>query len=146
MNEDKDCAETWPTRAQKTRKLALILLPIMVMAGCAGLGGGSQTPEQRVERRAQAHLDALLEWDVEKAMSFTTPAYRERAEQIEYASRYAGARRWQDAKVEKVACEEQRCDVTILTTYEMRRMKITNTRPLDQVWIKVGKEWYIYHK
>ncbi len=146
MNETKDRAGKWLIKGRENRKLASILLPAIVMAGCAGLDNGSQTPEQRVEQRAQAHLDALLEWDLDKAMTFTSPAYRERTTRNEYGAKYAGVGNWSAARVKEVACEEERCDVTILATYDMRRLKIKNTRPLDQVWIKVGKEWYIYHK
>ncbi len=146
MNETKDRAEKWLSKGQRSWKLASILLSAIVIAGCAGLGGGSQSPEQRVEQRAQAHLDALLDWNLDKAISFATPAQRERSTPKEYGARYAGVANWTEARVKEVACEEERCDVTILATYEMRRPKIKNTRPLDQVWIKVGKEWYIYHK
>jgi hypothetical protein len=124
----------------------LLVSASVLLASCAGTGFSGKTPEQIVEVRAQQRLDALLAWDLDKVMLYTTPTYRSRVTTNQYGSRYLGVGNWKEAVVGGVECEEDRCAVQVLVTYEMRRPRITNTRPLDETWIKVGGQWYIYHQ
>lgn len=122
-----------------------LVLALLVMAGCSSTGS-SGTPEEQVARRAQERLDAMMAGDFERALAYTTPAFREGTTSNRYRGRYAGVGNWTNASVERVACEEERCNVTISVTYQMVRPNIENTRPLDEVWITTGGEWYIYEQ
>lgn len=124
----------------------LTVIAAALLSACAGPGLSGKTPEELVARRAQERMDALLAQDIDKALSYTTPAFRERTTSGRYAGRYAGVVNWQEAKVDRVDCEAERCNVRVLVTYQLPRPRITNTRPLDEVWIKVDGKWYIYHQ
>lgn len=124
---------------------AMVVSASLLLAACAGTGLSGKTPEQQVAQRAQQRIDALRAQDIDAAMAFTTPAYRQRTHKAQYASRYAGVINWTEAQVSKVNCEEDRCDVTVQVTYQMNRPKMINTRPLDETWIKVDGSWYIHH-
>lgn len=126
---------------------ALVFLAcILLLSGCAGLGFGGSTPEAQVKKRAQGWLDALMAWDLEKALAYTAPAYRQRVSREQYGSRFVGVRNWTKASIQSVSCEPERCDVRIFVRYQMKRPKVENERPIDYVWIKLDGKWYIYHK
>jgi len=112
--------------------------------GCAS-GGLFGTPEERVAKRAQARLDALLERDFEAAYGYVSPALREVSSLTDYAYRYAGASNWKRAEVQEVSCAVERCDVSFEVDYQMFRPKVKNTRSLDEVWIGVDGDWYLYY-
>lgn len=122
-----------------------LVFALLVIAGCSSTGS-SGTAENQVARRAQERLDAMMAGDFERALEYTTPAFRSGTTSNQYRNRYAGVGNWTNASVERVACEEERCNVTISVTYQMVRPNIENTRPLDEVWITVGGDWYIYEQ
>lgn len=133
----------------RLKKLTLrtsIAAATLLLAACAGTGLSGKTPEQIVEQRAQQRLDALMAHDVDTALAFTTPSYRARTHRARYAAQYAGVVSWTAARVEEVECEEDRCNVRIMVSYELPRPRMSNTRPLDETWIKVDGKWYIYHQ
>ena len=135
---------TRPSTFIATARTALALAAAaLLITGCAGLGT-PKTPEEQVAKRAQERLDALLARDVDKAYSYTTPTFRTRETRNQYAARYRGAVNWTDAKIGKVTCQEDRCDVEAQITYEMARPRISNTSSLDERWVKVDNQWYIY--
>lgn len=134
-----------PFRQGPLARKALAVTAALLLAGCAALST-PKTAEDQVAQRAQERLDALLEWDLDKVIQYTTPAYRKDLNKNHYASRYLGVGNWTEARVESVSCEESACDVKVLVTYELKRPKITNTRPLQERWIEVDKQWYIYER
>ncbi len=115
------------------------------LAGCTSLGL-FQTPEERVERRAQARLDALLAQDFKEAFSFLAPATRKATTLPRWATQYAGVAQWRAVKVNSVNCEPDRCDVSVAVTYELVRPRINNTNVRKEVWIDVNGQWYYYPK
>jgi len=115
---------------------------VFLLTGC--VSGPALTPEEQVRQRAQARIDFLLVGDWTKSMEYTTPAYRQVSTRGRYGARYAGAANWTSAEVGSVSCEEERCDVSIQISYQLPRPRITNERSLDEVWIKVDGQWYIY--
>ena len=126
-------------------RIGFALVFVFFVGACSSIDN-SAPAEERVAERAQARLDALRAGEVEKAMSFSTPVYRQTTTQRRFSSRYAGAAAWTDARVDEVACEEERCDVRVLVTYQMARAGFENTRPVDQVWILTEGGWYIYEE
>lgn len=95
-------------------------------------------------QRAQERIDALLAGNLVSSMEYTTPAFRQRSTVNQYAGRFAGAANWTGAVVEQVTCEEDRCNVDVQVTYQIPRPRITNTRVLEEVWIRIDGQWYIY--
>ena len=127
----------------KGNTLVFAMLMATSLAGCTSLGL-FQTPEERVQHRAQARLDALLAGNIKKAFSFLAPAAREATTLRRYSSKYAGVGLWRAVRVNSVECDVDRCDVSASVTYEMVRPRITNTRDRHEVWIDVNGEWYFY--
>ena len=127
----------------KGNTLVFAMMMAISLAGCTSLGL-SQTPEERVQHRAQARLDALLAQEFEKAFSFLAPASREATTWQRYSSKYAGVGQWRAVRVNSVECDVDRCDVGVSVTYEMVRPRIMNTRARHEVWIDVNGQWYFY--
>lgn len=114
------------------------------LAGCASLGNKSD--EDLVKERAQARYDALIKGDIKKAWEFTAPTYRQRISADGYRAVMGGVGNWTKAEVSSVNCEEDRCEVNGLITYNVPRMKMENTIPLTDVWIKTDGKWWVYHR
>lgn len=137
---------TRPSTLIATARTALALAAAaLLITGCAGLGA-PKTPEEQVAKRAQQRLDALMKWDLEKAISYTTPSFRQRSNTADYSRRYLGMRNWTEAKVGSVTCMENRCDVKVLATYPVIHSKSSTTRPIDERWVQLDGQWYIYHR
>lgn len=115
----------------------------LMLFGCSTLSG--KTVEEIVEKRAQARLDALLKHDVAGAWKYTSPTYRQRVTPEAYTASVAGLVNWSAAKVDTVVCSEERCEVRYLLTYTIPKMKMENTRPMNEIWIKTDGNWWIYH-
>ena len=140
-----------PARQATHGRGLLVALLALTLAGCSGLPARKATdnraPEEIVRERSQARLDALLAKDIEAAWRYTTPSYRERTPQPRlYYALMGGSINWTQAHVEKVACAEEICDVTTMISYKLRKPPIENTRPLEERWIKVDGEWWIFHR
>ena len=127
----------------KGNTLALAVMMAISLAGCTSLGL-FQTPEERVQHRAQARLDALLAQEFEKAFSFLAPALRKTTTWQRYNSNYAGVSQWRAVSVNSVKCNVDRCDASVSVTYQMVRPKLENTRSEREVWIDVNGQWYFY--
>lgn len=139
---------TRPSTLIATARTALALAAAaLLISGCAGLGT-PKTPEEQVAKRAQERLDFMIKWDLEKALRYTTPAFRQRSNTTDYSRRHAGMRNWADAKVDSVDCQQTYCDVTVLATYPTPRLgaNVTNTRTLEERWVQIDNQWYIYHR
>ena len=115
-----------------------------VLAGCASLGNKSD--EDIVKERAQARYDALLGGDIKKAWAFTAPTYRQRVSAEGYASVMGGVGNWTKAEVSRVTCEEDRCEVSGLVSYNVPGMKLENTITLTDVWIRTDGKWWVFHR
>jgi hypothetical protein len=116
----------------------------LALTGCATVAT-VKTDEEQVAERAQEWLDAVRQMDFGKAVTYTTPAFRQTPAAAAYSGRYAGANTWTAGEVGKIECQQvDRCDVQIMVTYQLGRPRIENSRPLDKVWIKVENQWYIY--
>ena len=125
--------------------LSLLLGCTVLLAGCAGMGT-PKTPEQRVAERAQSRADALIAGDFEKSFRYTTPAFQQGFGLNNYTRRYAGASRWNKAEVADVSCSGDRCEVSLRITYRTFRGGFENTRSMDERWIEVDGNWYLFLK
>lgn len=139
-----------PARQATQGRGLLVALLALTLAGCSGLPVNKETdnraPEDVVKERSQARLDALLAGDIAKAWTYTTPSYRERADHRAYTALVAGSVNWTRASVDSVSCAEEACDVTTMISYKLRKPRIENTRPLEERWIKVDGQWWIFHR
>lgn len=126
-------------------KAAIAIAIALLVAGCAKYGAQSQLPpEESVKLRAQAWADALLAGDLQGAWAYTSPNFRQFSTSKDYSRFVLGSGRWTSAVVDSVTCAEEACDVRIVIEYEMKRMKMTNRRPLDYKWVWVDSEWWLH--
>lgn len=127
-----------------TLRLSVAAMALSALAGCASLGLGGP-PEEQVRKRASDRIDVLMLGDFEKSFSYVAPALRDTTDWKDHAFRYAGVRNWTNATVDRVECADSRCDVTVMVSYKVARFKVSNTRPLKEVWIEVDGRWYLYY-
>jgi hypothetical protein len=125
------------------------LMKSMLAAAVFAGGGGcamleTSPPEEQVRERAEAFVTALRGGEREEAFSYTTPAYQSTSTPARLLSRYGGVATWTAAAVDDVVCDAVRCEVTLQITYRMVRPRIENTRPLQQIWVESGGQWYLY--
>jgi uncharacterized protein YceK len=127
----------------KRTAILVAALALLTLGGCAGLMTQA-TPEEQVRQRAQAWADTLLEGNLKEAWAFTSPAYRQFSGPGQYNVEVAGATRWTAAQVDAVECAEDVCEVSVLVSYEIKRLGMKNTRPLDYKWLKADRDWWLY--
>ncbi|MDO3385238.1 hypothetical protein QWI17_05225 [Gilvimarinus sp. SDUM040013] len=130
---------------QKNIGVVSLLFATLIVAGCAGQFKSS-TPEETVGRLAQERLDALLAKDLEKAYEFTSPAYRSSVSLARYKPHVAGAAGWKSGKIDSVSCEEQLCDVRYIVTYRTAFIKTDLTTQINERWINIDGNWWLYQK
>lgn len=124
-------------------KLVVLFTSLLTLGACATV---TLTPEETVQKRAQERLDALVDGDFAAAYSYATPAYRKGVSLAAHKPKFAGAASWTNAVVNEVVCELDVCDVKTSISYNIPRLKVKNTRPMNERWIRVDGEWWIYHK
>ena len=111
----------------------LLVAAVFLAAGCSDNGGKQpreeanvanvtqptkETTEERVARRAQAHMDALIARDWVKAYEYLPPATRQFKPLQIYADKMkSGAIIRTAAKVKAVECEADVCQVTVDLSY-----------------------------
>lgn len=130
--------------------------PLFVLALLVGCGADEPRPtEEIVAERAQAHQDALLKNDYEKAYTFLSPGYRETYTYKQYLGRKGTAVKREAAAVESVSCETQEgvCTVTIALTYRYTGRAggalgsgsaSQITRVDEEKWINSDGQWWLY--
>lgn len=145
--------------AVRKTSLAAVLVCLVLSTGCgdgSGQGAAAGSPEgaaeEIVSRRATQRLEAMLAGDWDTARGYMSPALRQLTDTRRYAETHARVSNWTDAKVNRVSCEELRCKVEFLITYLMVPFEgedsppLENTRPLEDLWILVDGEWYVYEE
>lgn len=130
-------------------KKAALLVAVVATSGCVSLMQDNRAPEEIVAERAQERYDSLMQKNMmglKEAFKFTTPSFRQYSTPEQYNAHVAGRGMWNAAKVSKVSCEEDVCDVAIDVTYTSPQIGVPITRPLHEKWIRVENQWWIYHK
>ena len=131
------------------KPLATVVLAstALLMSGCETLRNIGKSDSEIVKSYSEDWLASIMQADFENAYKYTTPAFKLVVTPKLYISRYAGAPRWTDGKVVDVVCEEENvCDVKFSFSYFQVRTMMTQTRRLDERWIKTAEGWRIYHK
>ena len=131
-------------RAANVSKFAFALILIALVAGCATRL--PETPEEAVKVRAQAWLDALMEFDIQGIYGFTSPAYQSAHTARYYSRNYAGRNMWKSAALGDLRCDGAAelgvCEVDLVITYRAFLMREDMTRVLTETWVQIDGVWY----
>jgi hypothetical protein len=115
------------------------------LAGCATIGPSSSAEQKQkvVAERAQGRWDALIKGDLPSAYQFLSTGSKAATPLDLYKAKIKPGL-WRQAQVKNVDCEAQTCKVTMLVTYDAKKMKGIQT-PVDETWIiENGSAWYVY--
>jgi len=123
------------------RVAATVLL--LGLAACATTPATPEAKQAAVTKRATAKWDAMIKDDMEAVYGYMSPASR----QVVTLDRFkANIRRgsFREAKVDRVTCEGDACQVRMLVTYDHQHMKGIIT-PLTESWVfDRGEAWFVY--
>ena len=124
---------------------ALLLVAVLVVAGCASMGGlSADTPaevkQNAVGARAKARWDALIKADIASAYGYLSPATRATVPLDVYKAKHKLGL-YRSAKVDKVECQGEACTVHLTVVYDYKQFKGVTT-PLSERWIITqGQAW-----
>lgn len=127
-------------------KPAMAALLAATLSGCAGLGT-PQPPELAVRTLATQRWQALMAQDFAKAYTFAPPSYRQLHTADVYQKKYQGVPvKWLAAKVLRVQCETEKCDVRI--DLESKPLipfgfKGSINSGLDETWVLENGQWWM---
>lgn len=114
------------------------------LSGCASLP--AQGPEEQVRSRAQAWLDALMDFDIDGIYRFTSPAYQSAHSARFYSKNYAGRNMWRTAELGEISCDQAEafgvCAVEVIVTYRGFNMSEEMTTVLTETWVQIDDMWY----
>lgn len=124
-----------------------MLLGVFGLAGCAGSGVGPNASattaleaKEVVADLAASRWEVLIKGDIAKAYEYLSPGARSVMSLDLYKARIKPGM-WKKARVDNVVCEQDRCKVTVLITYDYRNIKSIET-PLSEVWLREGGRWW----
>jgi hypothetical protein len=115
------------------------------LSGCAGLNAESsaEAKQKIVAERAEARWQLMIKGDLDHAYEYLSAGSKATTPLAQYKAKIKPGL-WRQAKVNKVQCEAQLCDVQMLITYDFGRMKGIET-PVPETWIiENGSAWYVY--
>lgn len=122
---------------------------LVVAAGCATTTGGitkDSPPEvkrEAVTERVNARWAALIKGDMDTAYTFLSPASKAVTSLAAYKAQARG-KGFRQAKIEKVDCESEACQVTLLVVYDHPKMKGIPTLDHETWVIDEGQVWYVW--
>jgi len=128
------------------RKFLFVALAYFLigLSGCASLP--AQGPEEQVRSRAQAWLDALMDFDIDGIYRFTSPAYQSAHSARFYSKNYAGRNMWRTAELGEISCDQAEafgfCAVEVIVTYRGFNMSEEMTTVLTETWVQIDDMWY----
>lgn len=128
------------------RKFLFVALAYFLigLSGCASLP--AQGPEEQVRSRAQAWLDALMDFDIDGIYRFTSPAYQSAHSARFYSKNYAGRNMWRTAELGEISCDQAEafgvCAVEVIVTYRGFNMSEEMTTVLTETWVQIDDIWY----
>ena len=132
-------------RNSQNSSLLIAIAAVTLLAAC----GDNRTAEEIVTERAQARLDAFVAQDFETARKYYTPGFRERVSLDAYLRSQADQPfRWTDAEISSVVCEQERCRVKVVVSFEIpsapnQLSGFRSRQGIDEIWLFIdGKWWY----
>ena len=124
--------------------LAIAAYVLTVLSGCISVP--AQDTHNIVRSRAQAWLDALMDFDIDGIYRFTSPAYQSAHSARFYSKNYAGRNMWRSAELGEISCDQADafgvCAVKVLVTYQGFNMREEMTTALTETWVQVDGVWY----
>ena len=131
--------------AAKRRFVFVVLAYFLIgLSGCASVP--AQGPEQQVRSRAQAWLDALMDFDIDGIYAFTSPAYQSAHSARFYSKNYAGRNMWRSAELGEISCDQAEafgvCTVEVIVAYRGFNMSEEMTTVLTETWVQTDDTWY----
>lgn len=119
----------------------------IAFAGCAP--AVNAPPDKIVAELANERWVALIDGDYAKAYEFTAPSFRAVVDLKTYQKKFAGGGVvWSGAKTSKVACEADKCNVTVDVTGTALAgtTRLTRTVPVSEVWVLEKNRWWQFDK
>lgn len=118
----------------------LVVVAVLVVAGCATGPFASRSSKDIVSEKAQARWDALVKENISGAYEFISPAGRS----IVSREAYAGTIKpgfWKGAKVVKVECSTaELCEVEVQIDYTYSGKQLSSS--LREKWVKQDSDWW----
>lgn len=134
---------------EQMKRIAILVLAALTVAGCAATGGaGPEAETVPVEVRAEERWDRLVEGDFAAAYEYLSPGYRSSVSPVNYQRRMLLSRiTWQNADVIGTECAEEMCKVRISLDYLLVKPvpgvdRLPRTRNIEEDWILVDGEWF----
>lgn len=130
--------------------IGIALLALLVLGGCQSAGGPRSAAggSDVIEKRALERWNHLIAKRPEKAYDYLTPGYRKTVTRENYAAaRMNLPIRWKAVAFNRKECDPEACTVFLSMDYEVTLPSggagpILSFAPLNERWIKVGKQWY----
>jgi len=124
---------------------------VLVVAGCAAVGGGleKESPaavkEAAVAERAKARWQLLIKRDYEGAYAYFSPSSREATTLPKFEAAIR-AIEYRAVTIEKVECAAEACKVVLMLTYDYPPAKAKGVVTLlDESWIiDRGQAWFVF--
>jgi hypothetical protein len=141
-------------RCRRPKRLAALFaaaaVATMALGGCAGMAGfgiskdsDPAAKQKVVAERAEARWQSLIKGDLDAAYAYLSEGSKATTPLAVYKSKIRPGL-WRQAKVEKVECEAEVCNVELQITLDHKLMKGIRT-PLNESWIiEKGSAWYVY--
>lgn len=142
----------------RTRRgvISAVLTAVVLLAGCASLGGGADSKDPAVREKAlrarvQARWDAMLALDMKRVYEFATPAYRQQYDLRHLQNQYAAQIERTRAEIYQVRFDPDLADtakVVVLLHFRTEGgapgTMIESYSRIVETWIaQDGQWWYV---
>ena len=119
-----------------------------LLTGCASLEQG--TPEEIVQKRANARWQALVAHDYKKAYEYLAPSYRAVSSFERYNERLNGGAAWVKAEVGRVRCESaDKCTASVRIEslpVGVMHFKGNIVTGDEETWLLEDGRWWLFQK
>ncbi len=134
-------------RARSFWLVAVALGVAVLVAGCATVTVTKDSPpeakREAVTERVTQRWAALIKGDMDTAYTFLSPASRAATSLAAYKAQARGSG-FKQAKIEKVDCDVEVCQVSLTVVYDHRKMKGIPTLDHESWIIDEGQVWYVW--
>ena len=111
MNNTKASSLFIPLLQNRCVTLVLASTAMAALSGCTALSPA--TPEQAVQKRANAYWQARVSGEMKKAYEFSTPSYRQLRSEAQFVGQFGAGASIESAEINKVECELEKCTVQV---------------------------------
>lgn len=135
-----------PLLQKRCATLALVSTAL-ALSGCAALAPA--TPEQTVQKRADAYWQARVSGQMKKAYEFSAPSYRQLRTETQFTMQFGGGASIVSAEVNKVECEAERCNVQMKLGVKPAIIGINMSAVpffVNEKWVREEGKWWRYEE